>query len=515
MYPDMSPPPAPPETKPLTPREPVTRPVDPLAAVAGNATAFGLGYLLLSRPRLAAIALTGTAFLLYALALDPENLPWRILFGLWWIAMTLHAWHLTRGADAALLDPDEPGRVPRVRLLALGAAAIALLMVAGLRLDAWLTVRGAAAAQTEGDCAAAAQTLESLEAAHRIASGAVAADGEEQLEACRILLQALSEEPQAGANTMIDYMDHPGALWEGAGPERADLLLATARSGESDIESALEAAFAQLSTTLETTPGQSGRVRDVVEDLFTDLAADRLACKVMQINTWIYAQQWDAPELAEPIAAAAAQVPVRMVDCARLRSEAAELEDARDAYTAFLAAYPDHALAAAATDELYAVETAIEYDNVDGLLSGGEYCDSPAPYRAAPAYEGEGPHAMWTFGLDPAEYGFPGSWQAGSVNETVLVTCVEGPEQGKHLETCTYAWEDPSPIPYSSVSFHASRFEIKVYELRTGAEVASYTEEIGTPCPNEMTYYGAFPPNEALADFSDKEVREMFYRLMD
>lgn len=30
-----------------------------------------------------------------------------------------------------------------------------------------------------------------------------------------------------------------------------------------------------------------------------------------------------------------------------------------------------------------------------------------------------------------------------------------------------------------------------------------------------MTYYGAFPPNEALADFSEKEVREMCYRLMD
>lgn len=515
MYPDMTPPPPPPAVKPLAPRKPAARPVDPLAAVAGNATAFGLGYMLLNRPRLAAIALIGTAFLLFALALDPENLPWRILFGLWWVAMTLHAWYLTRGADPALLDPDEPGRVPRVRLLALGAAALALLMVAGLRLDAWLTVRGAAAAQTEGDCTAAERSLESLEAAHRITSGAVTAEGEEQLEACRILLQALGEEPRSGASTMIDYMAHPGALWEGAGPERAELLFATARSGESDIESALETAFGQLSTTLETTPGQADRVRRVVEGLFADLAADRLSCKVMQINTWIYAQQWDAPELAEPITAAAAQVPVRMVDCARLRSEADELEDARDAYVTFLADYPDHELAAPAADELYAVETAIEYRNVEGLLNGAEYCDAPAPYRAAPAYEGKGPHAMWTFGIDPGDYGFPGSWQAGSVDETVLVTCVEGPEQGKHLETCTYRWEDPSPIPYSSVSFHAARFDIKVYELRTGAEVASYTEEIGTPCPNRMTYYSALPPNEAMADFSDKDVREMFYRLMD
>ncbi|NUQ90596.1 MAG: hypothetical protein HOQ43_19305, partial [Glycomyces artemisiae] len=89
MYPDMSPPqphqePSPdrvvaqpppprferePRTEPLGPEPPrfepqrrppfVPRPVDPVAAIVGNATALGLGYMLMGRVRLALAAIAG------------------------------------------------------------------------------------------------------------------------------------------------------------------------------------------------------------------------------------------------------------------------------------------------------------------------------------------------------------------------------------------------------------------------------------------------------------------------
>lgn len=544
MYPDMSPPQPPqepspdrvvaqppprferePQSEPLGPEPPrfepqlrppfVPRPVDPVAAIVGNATALGLGYMLMGRVRLALAAIAGTAFLLLPLAADPGNLAWRYGFGAWWVLMCFHAWHLTRRTEAALLE----GRRKRMRLIATGAAGFVLLAVVGFHLDAWRTVRGAEADHAEGDCASAVETLEGLDAVDRITNGPIIIEGEEQLEACRLLNRARAEGLLTGASTMEDYLAHPAALWDGAGPERAAMLFDVARGG--DPAEPLEAGFAQLTDTLAADPGQSDRVRGTVEQLMADLDADTAPCEAVAVDDWIAGKTWNAPEITEPIAAAADAVPLRLLGCARSQAAHEKLLDAQAAYQRFLAEYPDHAEAATASDEAYEVDSRIEFDNVSTLLAADEYCQAPAPWRGAPAYSGSGPHPMWMIGLDGSAYGMSDSWLSDSFEETEIVTCVDGPKQGRHLDTCYY--ENPiSEYFPSQVDFYATRFDVKVFELRTGEQVDSYTVQFeGDPCPEVLEYTSisgidfAPPPSEVDAEVSDAQVRSVFERLQD
>lgn len=496
-------------------RPSVPRPVDPIAAVAGNATAFGLGYMLMLRPRLAAAAITGTAILLFLLAADPGNLTWQLLFGLWWLAMCLHAWYLTRGHQSELLDTADPRRE---RHLAVGAAALVLLSLVVLRTDAWLTVRDAEGAHAAGDCETAVDTLEGFDAGHRIAFGAMVTEGQEQLEACRLLNEARAAGSIEGAAIMSTYMDDPQALWDGAGPERAAMLFDAALDRD-NTEGSLDHGFQQLITTLDTEPGQSERVRDTVEDLMAGI--DGIPhCDAVAIDDWIAAQTWEAPELTEPIAAAAEAVPLHLLACAREQARDTNLTGARETYQRFIAEYPDHAEIQFAKDELYAVESQIERDHVQELLSAGTYCQNPAPWRDAPAYSGASPHPMRVVGLDPDEYGVSDSWIAGSLEETEIIVCVDGPKQGRHLETCYYENPISEYFPHQ-VSFYTARFDVKVYQLRTGTQVDSYTMHFeGNPCPEILRYrtYGSFdhgPPGEIEAEVTNAEVRSVFARLQD
>jgi hypothetical protein len=496
------------------PRPPfVPRPVDPVAAVAANATALGLGYMLMRRTRLAAAAMAGTFFLLFALAADPDDLPWRILFGVWWLLMCLHAWYLTRRSE------PHPGTRRRDRILAVTAAALVLLTVIGFRWDAWQMVRGAETAHAEGDCVEAAAALDRFDAGHRIAYGGIDDERAAQLAACALLEQARTEGGAAGAATMAEYLDHPAALWDGAGPERAAMLFLAARVG-GDPATTLAPGFEQLTETLDTEPGQADAVRSTVEDLMADLDDDTPACNAVAVDDWISAQTWEAPELTEPIAAAAAAVPLHLLACARAEATVDDLTGAQDAYQRFVVDYPDHAEFQAATDELYAVDSEIEFEHVQGLLTADEYCQAPAPWRDAPAYSGRSPHPMWVIGLDPDAYGVSESWTSGTVEETEIVVCVDGPKQGRHLETCYYENDLSSYFPHQ-VSFYTARFDVKVFALRTGEQVDSYTVHFdGDPCPQTL-YYNSYgytdfgPPGEIEAEVSDKEVRSVFERLQD
>jgi hypothetical protein len=494
----------------------VPRPADPIAAVAANATALGLGYLLMARRRLATAAVVGTAFLLFALASAPDSLPWRLLFGLWWLMMCVHAWYLTRGNGPDLLGSHRG----RTRILAIGAAVFALLVAFGFRADAWLTVRSAEAAHADGDCAAAVDTLERLGAAHRIAFGAKVLEGEEQLAACRLLNEARAEDALLGADTMLTYMHHPAALWDGAGVERAGMLFDSARDGGANTTSLLDSGFQQLIETLEAHPDQTDRAREEVEQLMSDLDHDTDACVAVTIDDWLGGQAWEASAFTEPIAAAAEAVPVHLLECARERSTDDDLAESQERYQRFIGEYPDHAEHQAAVDELYAVESRIEFDQVSALLEADEYCKTPAPWRDAPAFEGRGPHPMWVIGLSPTQYDFPDDWTSETVDATELVVCVEGPEKGEHLDACYYEGGISAFGNYTLVDFYATRIKVKVYELRTGKEIDSYTKQFdGDPCPEELeyTYYytDLGPPSTVEAEVSDAQVRSVFEPLQN
>lgn len=497
------PPPPPSPRRPAPPR----RATDPVAAVAGNATMLGLGYMLMRRPILAALALCGTGFLAWSAAVQTENPLWRYLLPSWGLVMILHAWWLTRRErPVPLVDLVEPDPARRLRVWALTAAALVLLTVGWFRLDAWWIVHDAETAHTRGDCAEAEAALGTLDAVHRVAFGPIVERGEEEGDACALLLSALAEgdaSPSAAAITLSTYLDHPGALWDGAGPKRAEFLLQAALLERTPNPTTLEAAFAQLTETLESHPDQSGAVRDTMEGFMADLEAAPSPCTGYAVDHWLADRQWEAEAITAPIAAAADQVPLRLLGCADEWNES-DLGSAAGLYREFLTAYPDHELAGRAAE---------------GILASDSYCTDPVAYRGAPAADGAGPHPMQLLGGWGSEgRGFPDSWIAETADETALVVCVDA-EVGEFQESCMY--RAPSGNTFWA-GFFAHRFTIKAYSLRTGEVVADYAREIGRACPNRLDgsyntiYYSSSGDTLTMAsEYTDEDFRNMFAGLMD
>ncbi|MDA1361042.1 hypothetical protein O1R50_15530 [Glycomyces luteolus] len=503
------PPASPPTGPPAAPPRPAPpgRETDPVVAIAGNATMLGIGYMFMRRPILAALALSGTGFLVWSAAVQTEQPLWRYLLPAWGLAMILHAWRLTRRTRPDhLVAIAEPTPVRRARCFAVTAAAIVVLTVSWFHLDAWWIARGAETAHAAGDCEAATAAIDTLDAVHRVAFGPVVLRAEEEREACELLLTALdearAEAPTDAADAIETYLEHPGARWDGAGPKRAEFLLDAAILDSHPDLSTVEEAFAQLSATLEEHPGQSGTVEATVERFMADLA-EAPSCTGHTVDDWLAAQDWDAEELTAPIAAAADQVPVRMLGCAQERA-GGDAEGAGILFREFLTAYPDHELAGEAAD---------------GILASGTYCADPVAYRGAPAADGAGPHPMQLVGAWGAEgRGFPDSWLATTAAETALVVCVDA-EVGEFQDSCMY--RAPSGDTFWA-TFFAHRFTIKAYSLQTGEVVADYAREIGNACPNRLDgtytsiYISVSDTSMTMAsEYTDEQFRNMFAGLMD
>jgi hypothetical protein len=485
---------------PLRPR----RATDPVVAIAGNATMLGIGYMFLRRPILVALALTGTGFLLWSAAVQTENPLWRFLLPGWGLAMIVHAWWLTRRTpNEQLVDLVEPDPARRSRIFATTAAALVLLTVAWFRFDAWWIVHDAETAHAEGDCERATAELESLDAVHRVAFGPIVLRAEEEQEACDLLLAALGEAPAAAASTIAAYIEHPGALWEGAGPQRAAFLFDAAMAEDDPALTVVQDAFAQLSATLEQFPGESGTVRATVESFMADLT-EVSACKGYKVDDWLAGRDWGEPALTEPVAAAADQVPTRMLGCAQDRAATGDIEGAGILFREFLTGYPDHELAGEAAD---------------GILASGSYCTNPVAYPGAPEYGGGGPYPMQMVGTWGSEgRGFPDAWLATTADETALVVCVDA-EVGEFQDSCQY--RRPSGGTFWA-TFYAHEFSIKAYEFRTGTLVEDYTREIGNPCPDRLDgtvssiYISMSDTFLSMAsEYSDADFRDMFAPLMD
>lgn len=478
---------------------------DLLAVLLGNVTLLGLGYVFLRRWRLALLALAGTTALVIALGATAGSPLVLTALALWAAAMVVHGWVLVRGSL--------PGARRWSQRIVAGVVVVALVaLVVGLRTGTERTVRDAAAAHTAGDCERASRLLMRLGPADRTVHGPLALRGETDLEACGLLLDAEAEQADglAAADALAVYMRHPNARWEGAGPRRAELLLDAAYDGVVD-QKTLEAGFEQLSTTLEEAPGQAGRVQSVAEGFLADLAEEQDHCAVRDVVEWVDGQEWTAPPLAEPVAAASDEVPRRVLGCARTLADADELTRSRHTYEAFLEDFRDDRRAEVASDELYDVITAIQRKHVSNLLNGSRYCGDPRPYRGAEPYRRAGGNPMRVYGIDAATH-FPRSWRATSLDDMVLVACVDGPKKGSYQDTCLYE-SDASPWG-SEVRFYASRFDVKLYEVRTGRQVAAFSDEFGEPCPPSIlveSYVDFFvPPESTRSSFTSAELRGMF-----
>ncbi|RSN70368.1 hypothetical protein [Actinomadura sp. WAC 06369] len=131
-------------------------------------------------------------------------------------------------------------------------------------------------------------------------------------------------------------------------------------------------------------------------------------------------------------------------------------------------------------------------------------CEGTAFTRAAP-YAGPGPHPVKIFGApSPGSGGEqdpdkpPASWDPRRADQVQLVACaelVEGGTEGR-VECPRYAERyplDPSgspPEPAGYVSLMEKRYEVRLYEARTGEEVASW-EVLGEDRSCPVSAYGA------------------------
>ncbi|WBB59526.1 hypothetical protein O7599_28775 [Streptomyces sp. WMMC500] len=567
------------------------RPRDPYAVGLANASLLGIGYGMLRRPRLAVGAAGVSVVLVILLATAGRNVWFQAVVLAWWIAVTVHGWYLAGGrlprrATAApqssqAVEPSQateasqtpepshtvaaahaaepvpadapPGPPPppappappalpvnarRDRLVALLVAAPVILACTALRLDASRIEGNAADAHRADKCAEAVSDLDGLWFGHRLADAPLTARAEESTEACELLLKA---ERQAagdrvrGARTLKAYAEHPGALWDGAADQRADLLLAEARdeleAGLTGDTDALSAGFGHLSTVLDEFDGgddsggedRGGDVDDRLDEFLGALPTDD-ACQTKEVTDWLGAYEAGDDGLARAADVVPEVAPAAMVDCGDKLMADDTWKQARTQYEQLLDEYPDHELAGAAEAGVERADLAIQLDKVRGLLEPGPYgekpgyCDNPAPYRGAKAYRGDGPHRAMLIGQSKHRAKLPSSWLAKDPKDAVAIICAGGSKHGATVANCPYE-SDLAVGGVQNVAFKNREIPVRVYELRTGKLAKKTTVEIGgSSCPAvlEYTYYGvdAGPPSEVYVTSSESDVRAGYESLI-
>ena len=496
-------------------RKTSSRPADPLAVALGNATLFGVGYLL-KRRKLAAVGAAVVSITLMVIIglLAPPAWLWHALLLLWWLTMIVHG-ALTarrptrRTPSSAEVPPLDKPLVRRHRLIAATAAAIVLASAVGVAVEGRLLEASGTRSHQAGDCLEAIPTLERVGARHRIVDPLAARRAEDNLEACRILRGAIVNAkalPEQASDMMARYAEHPAALWPDASVRRVDLLLRAAETEftlslrDDDIER-LAHGVELLTRVLEL---DSSRVDDVdtVLAAYARHLPGAQPCDATALFDWI-AEHDPLDGFADRVAAVA---PPIMLDCGERLLPTAPYE-ARDVYQALLDRYPEADVADSARDGLDEAEAAIEAGKLRGKFSGtrSTYCDDPVPYRKAPPYQGSGPH-LFVLGEDPEmpdthippeyrtndtvlRHSLPHEWYADEPTEATLVLCATS-EKGQLLTVCAYEGDLYLPL-------HRQRIHVRAYEVRTAEIAFELTMEIGNNgCPR--IYYSYFDPPTML-----------------
>lgn len=504
------------------------RPCDPLAAALGNASLLSVGYALLGRWRVAVGSLCLTVVLVLLVVAAPQAAWLRIVVLIWWVAVTVHGWRLARrgrrpGATAAGAARGR-GRLVQ-RAVALAAVALVLVPLIALRADAARIEREAAEAHRTADCKRALSLLDELGLGHEVADPRLVRRAETSAEACELLREAQRQyerTPLTAASTLEEYEAHPGALWDGAPGQRADLVLAEAAE---DLDKALwgdeddlATAFDHLAAVLAEFPRRESDVEAVL-DAFLDALPTDDPCDTKTLTDWLAERPASGDVLDRAADVVPRVAPAAIVGCGDQAMAREAWETAQDRYQELLDEYPEHDLASEARAGIERAQSAIELDRLRDLLlppSRGEqppYCDNPEPYRGADPYRSGGSLQAAHFGHMEHKRHLPDAWLTTDPAEVDLVICVGELEYGDAVETCTYE----SPIlPFGQeVTFHNREFPIRVYEVRTGELVRDGSIQIGgASCPNVLRYeyYGVDtgPPPDEYVDPSPADVRAAY-----
>lgn len=487
------------------------------AAAAGNASFLGIGYLILGRRLLAVTAAAGSILLLLLLAADePPAWPWRAALLAWWLAAVVHGGHLGAKRDRPAGAAPRPGRGPRAAAPA--AFALTLIAVAAVAVNARWAAHDLTRAHEDGDCDTVEAAAESFGPHHGVVDPWAVLDADDQAEACAHVLaaaEAREDDPIAAIEALTAYLDHPAAHWDGAGDLRSAVRLETAAAAFGKAytggSSALGEAFDLLGAVVESDPDQAGAAQAVVDDFTEGLTAAGDHCRVYTVIEWIGANADRVAGFGGVTEAAEEVAPEAVFGCAEDAFASGNYSLAEKAYRQFADEYPDHEQAGAA-------QAGLEVAMVRRLLSGWPeseverpaYCDSPAPFAAAPAYSGSGPHRMALFGFDTAE-ALPPDWLASDITDAALLVCAGEPEQGAVIGSCDYTGG-------VAVDLYSVRYPVEVFAVRTGELVYEGGLDMHGggegDCPFLLDYYGDPPESETVTP-TDQDARDAFASLVE
>lgn len=465
-------------SKPRKPKKP-KEPCDPAAAAVGNASLLGVGYALMGRRGLAVLTALITVGLAVLLATVARTLWFELVVVGWWVVVIGHGWVLAKRQTTA------PDVAKRQRQIAAAVAVPVLLVLGAVRFEAARVDMDVADAKQAGDCTAAREALDRRWVGHRIVDAPLYVEGDGTIRACDLLQQA-------------------------------DRNLTTALKGDT---AALRSGLGKVRTVLHDLPGHENMAGTVLDRFLGKLPTDD-ACDTATITSWLGTIKPDRTVLDRAAKVVTRVEPKALVLCGDQLMKADNWSAAREHYQQLLDQYPDDGLAPRAKDGVTKATQAIELANVRQLLtttagSVPAYCNKPAAYSAAPAYNAIRPNKALFYGADDYTSRLPAAWKAADAADAVLIICASDTQFGTPVETCPY--ESPlSPFGFTDVTFKKIAVPLQIYELKSGKVLSSATIEIGgASCPAILQYYSPGtvdlgPPSETYVEPSDADISTGF-----
>ncbi|WIM94346.1 hypothetical protein ACTOB_006364 [Actinoplanes oblitus] len=472
---------APQPMPPAPPREP--KKTDRLAVALANASFLSIGYFMMRRAAFGVLTLLVSFILLFFVVPSVHTVLIEIVAVLWWLAMIAHGYFLAKG-------PVEPATQLRQRIVGGAAAAVVLLVLGLLRVQAGSIGQTVDDAQASGDCKHAMESLDKVWLGLRMADAPLAAEGDDTVKACRQLTEA-GETLTSGVT-------------------------------EADVTE-LNTGFNQINTVLATLPGHEKMADAVVDKFMTQLPA-KDGCDTATIMDWLAKRPKTNNTLDRTTELVAKQEPAALLSCGDSFMAASEWTDAKGVYQHLIDAYPNDGGKAKAQAGIARANLQLELKTVKEKLATGSgsstptYCGSPSKYSAAKPY-GKGTNRALFYGNSGQSGRLPKGWSASDVTNATLVVCIGADTQGASVQTCSYRSNYGSGPSYK-VTFHKVKVSVKAIEIRTGRVVYNTTMQFGgSSCPETVHYQSTFgtdlgPPRHMDVDVKSADVKAQFQKLI-